>query len=716
MPLQTINLGTYANDGTGDDLRVAFTKVNANFALLNSVGGINNGVNLGTGTAIFKQKDVANLEFKTLTSSDSTVLIDGSNANTVDLKSRSKVQSDTTPVLGGNLNLNNLNLLGSSYKAGSTRYYGDVKSTVFGYDNRITENLVSLLVSNNNFNIDLGTFTAPARKNPAGPAYSWDFGSDFTPSNNNINLGFFGGSGSIEDRADNKITLSGNLTTVGGHNLIFNLPTDATVTVPNGGTLATTGFHLGQFAQTTSAQLLNAITDATGTNKLVYSTSPTLASPIITGGFTFGGITSTGTTGTGSLVFSNNPTFTSAEVNGTLNLFGASVTATTGTGKVVLDTSPTFASDVIITGNLTVNGTTTTVSSTTVNVADKNIELGSVVSPTNTTANGGGVTLKGATDKTFSWLSSTSAWTSSEHIDLASAKAYYIAGSSVLNATTLGTGVTASSLTSVGTLTSLSVSGSITVGSVTSTGVTGTGKFVFDNAPTITGHPTIEGVTATGATGTGNIVYSASPTITGNVTIQGVTSTGATGTGKFVFDNAPTITGNVTVQGVTSTGATGTGKFVFDASPTITGHPTIEGVTATGATGTGNIVFSTGPTFNGFGVIGTAGFGYSTGGGGTATQTVSRTSGVSVSKTSGAITLVASTTTANQVSTFTVTNTLVAATDVVIVSMKSGNGIYFPAVTATAAGSFAISVFTPTAVGSAESPVINFAIIKAVTA
>jgi len=716
MPLQTINLGTYANDGTGDDLRVAFTKVNANFTLLNSVGGINNGVNLGTGAVIFKQKDVATLQFKTLISSDSTVLIDGANANTVDLKSRSKIQSDTTPILGGNLNLNNLDLLGAGHSAGGTRYYGDVKSTVFGYDNRITENLVSLLVSNNNFNIDLGTFITPAKKNPTGPSYTWDFGSNFAPSSNSVNLGFFGGSGSIEDKADNKITLSGNLTTIGGHNLIFNLPTDATVTVPNGGTLATTGFHLGQFAQTTSAQLLNAITDATGTNKLVYSTSPTLASPTITGGFTFSGITSTGATGTGSLVFSINPTFTGAEVGGTLKLFGTSITATTGTGKLVLDTSPTFASDVVITGNLTVNGTTTTVSSTTVNVADKNIELGSVVSPTNTTANGGGVTLKGTTDKTFSWLSSTSAWTSSEHIDLASTKAYYIAGSSVLSATTLGTGVTASSLTSVGTLTSLSVLGNITVGSVTSTGATGTGKFVFDASPTITGHPTIEGVTATGATGTGKFVFDNAPTITGNVTIQGVTSTGATGTGKFVFDNAPAITGNVTIQGVTSTGATGTGKFVFDASPTITGHPTIEGVTATGATGTGNIVYSTGPTFNGFGVIGTAGFGYSTGGGGTATQTVSRTSPVSVSKTSGAITLVAATTTANQVSTFTVTNTLVAITDVVIVSMKSASGIYFPAVTSTFAGSFNISVFTPTAVGSAESPVINFAIIKAVTA
>ena len=54
-------------------------------------------------------------------------------------------------------------------------------------------------------------------------------------------------------------------------------------------------------------------------------------------------------------------------------------------------------------GDLVVNGTTTTINSTTLTVDDKNIELGSVASPSDTTANGGGITLKGATDKTFLW-------------------------------------------------------------------------------------------------------------------------------------------------------------------------------------------------------------------------------------------------------------------------------------------------------------------------
>ncbi|WP_291809112.1 hypothetical protein, partial [Limnobacter sp.] len=46
-----------------------------------------------------------------------------------------------------------------------------------------------------------------------------------------------------------------------------------------------------------------------------------------------------------------------------------------------------------------------------VTIDDKNIELGSVASPSNTTADGGGITLKGATDKTLKWINSTGCWT-----------------------------------------------------------------------------------------------------------------------------------------------------------------------------------------------------------------------------------------------------------------------------------------------------------------
>ena len=105
-----------------------------------------------------------------------------------------------------------------------------------------------------------------------------------------------------------------------------------------------------------------------------------------------------------------------------------------------------------VTGNLTVNGTTTTVNSTTVSIDDKNIELASTASPSDAAADGAGITVKGTTDKTFNWVDATDAWTSSEHLNLLTGKSFYINGTSVLTSSTLGSGITSSSLTSVGTI------------------------------------------------------------------------------------------------------------------------------------------------------------------------------------------------------------------------------------------------------------------------
>ena len=98
--------------------------------------------------------------------------------------------------------------------------------------------------------------------------------------------------------------------------------------------------------------------------------------------------------------------------------------------------SPTFAGDVTITGNLTVNGSTTTVNSTIVTLDDKNIELLSTGTATDALADGGGLTLKGTTDKTFNYVNSTTAWTSNQNIDIVSTgTAYKIAGTNVLTST-----------------------------------------------------------------------------------------------------------------------------------------------------------------------------------------------------------------------------------------------------------------------------------------
>ena len=73
-------------------------------------------------------------------------------------------------------------------------------------------------------------------------------------------------------------------------------------------------------------------------------------------------------------------------------------------------TGGTFSGNVIMSGNLTVNGTTTTIDTTHLIVEDKNIEMASVDSPTDSTADGGGITLKGTTDKTLQWSNTTKSW------------------------------------------------------------------------------------------------------------------------------------------------------------------------------------------------------------------------------------------------------------------------------------------------------------------
>ena len=169
---------------------------------------------------------------------------------------------------------------------------------------------------------------------------------------------------------------------------------DRTVTLPDAtGTVALTNNKLSDFAATSSAELISVISDETGSGALVFANTPTLVTP--------------------------------------------NIGAATGTSLV-------------LSGDLTVNGTTTTINSTEITIDDKNLVLGAVTSPTDEGADGGGITLKGATDKTFNWVDATDSWTSSENLNLLTGKTFKINGTDVLSGSTLGSGVTASSLTSVG--------------------------------------------------------------------------------------------------------------------------------------------------------------------------------------------------------------------------------------------------------------------------
>jgi hypothetical protein len=142
-----------------------------------------------------------------------------------------------------------------------------------------------------------------------------------------------------------------------------------------------------------------------------------------------------------------NTTGTAAGLSATLAVAsgGTGVTTSTGTGAGVHAISPSLTTpdigaatgtSLVLSGSLTVNGSVTTISSTTLSVADKNIEL-ATGSVTDAAADGGGLTLHGLSDKTWNWVLSTNAWTSSEHIDLATGKVLKINGTTVLSATAI---------------------------------------------------------------------------------------------------------------------------------------------------------------------------------------------------------------------------------------------------------------------------------------
>lgn len=138
-------------------------------------------------------------------------------------------------------------------------------------------------------------------------------------------------------------------------------------------------------------------------------------------------------------------TNSSFSANGSLVSLGGSLTiqgtanevevGTSGTTITVgLPNDVTIGNNLTVTGDLTVNGALTSLATTEVVVEDKNVVLGNTATPTDTTANGGGITLKGATDKTITWSSSTLAWTFNQAVDIVNSGTLMIAGTQILSA------------------------------------------------------------------------------------------------------------------------------------------------------------------------------------------------------------------------------------------------------------------------------------------
>jgi hypothetical protein len=286
--------------------------------------------------------------------------------------------------------------------------------------------------------------------------------------------------------------------------------------------IAVTATGLSQFASTSSADLAGVLSDETGFStgaKAVFSISPAISTSITTASTSFDLVNTTATT---------------------VNFAGGATAVNIGNAS----------GTVTVAGDLVVNGTTTTISSTTITVDDKNLELGSVATPTNTTADGGGITLAGGVDgnKTWNWVSATSSWTSSEHINLASGKVIKIAGTQVLSATEYtGNASTATTATNViggaaGSLVYQTGSGA------TSTLAVGTSGYVLTSsgsAPQWSKKKHVATLTSgtnsysvTHGLGTADVIAQVQIASTGEVVFADVTTTSTTTTVTFAANTA----------------------------------------------------------------------------------------------------------------------------------------------------------------------------------
>ena len=173
------------------------------------------------------------------------------------------------------------------------------------------------------------------------------------------------------------------------------------------------------------------------------------------------------------------------------------VTSNTISGPATITIDPAAVGDntgkVVIAGDFQVDGTTTTVNSTTVTITDKNILVADGAA-NDAAADGGGITIEsGEGNKTFQFEATGDNLGSSENLNIASGKAFKVNNVDTLNATTLGSAVVNSSLTNVGTLTGLTVSGNASIegnvdlGNATSDTITATGRFDSDLVPSTDG-------------------------------------------------------------------------------------------------------------------------------------------------------------------------------------------------------------------------------------
>jgi hypothetical protein len=300
----------------------------------------------------------------------------------------------------------------------------------------------------------------------------------------------------------------------------------------------------------------------------------------------------------------------------------------------------------------------------------------------------------------------------------------------------------------------------------------GTGQVVLSN-PNFTGTTTFTGTTVNGGNlrmtsntlsstntngnvviapnGTGDVQLDADTVRMGDSNVDATLTTNGTGD-MIISTNSGTNSGIIRIfdgaNGNITLTPNGTGDVILSADTVQIGDSNVDATLTT--SGTGDLILNTNAgtnsgviriydgvngnitiTPNGTGSVtatkleATTSIGYPTGTGGTVTQGTSRTTGVTLNKITGEIVLFAASISGHEADEFTLTNSTIAANDIIVASIKSGcaagtRKYYQVSVVETTAGSCVISVgnldnSTVPAAGT-ESPVIQFAVIKGAVA
>jgi len=241
---------------------------------------------------------------------------------------------------------------------------------------------------------------------------------------------------------------------------------------------------------------------------------------------------------------STSPTTGSLQTDGGLGVVGNAYIG--GIGYI--------AGELTVGGNLTVNGTLTSINSTTLTVDDKNIELGSIASPTDITANGGGITLKGTTDKTFNWVSTSNHWESSQGItapELNTGNIRIATGSNDNTITTASGNLELAALTNIINVTgNVTVSGDLALngGDITTTAAT---TNVFNGATTLS----LGGAALTNLNiGIGSVAANSNTIINSNVDVAAnLIVRGSTQLGNDILNDITSIVGKAEIGSSTHT-------------------------------------------------------------------------------------------------------------------------------------------------------------------